>query len=401
MNMNQLLSSPQPIHSAVSTSGSSFTTTDSKNSNASTIELPPINTISSTSEKYTPMSMNKPPQFLEPIPMFESYRCENTFLPRIYSSFNLKEAPSLVSSSASSSCSESSNPPSPLSDVNTTTITNAHQQQTSTYSTNSPQIPCRYALLPSIQPKPNTMNNSKQSISRCPVAHGNNWSGENNAPMVDERGAPLSPTMRAASAAAVAASMQNHSGSLVADTFLNSISLSAADEDEQSKKKQNFNHESMPSSPSTSSAGGVCPFAKHGSKQPSFARVSFMLHGAKRPSTIGADQRMFLTKNAHIKRPRNAWIHFRCHYGQALKSQDPTLRAEEISKRASHRWARLSENEKKPWHDLAEQDKQAHKAAFPEYRYCPRRSNSAAMLAAKNSQRTEQSSMYKSISSRI
>ncbi|CAO3576517.1 unnamed protein product [Absidia cylindrospora] len=82
---------------------------------------------------------------------------------------------------------------------------------------------------------------------------------------------------------------------------------------------------------------------------------------------------MFLTKNAHIKRPRNAWIHFRCHYGQALKTQDPTLRAEEISKRASRRWSLLSENEKRPWHQLAEQEKQAHKEAFPEYRYCPKR----------------------------
>lgn len=85
------------------------------------------------------------------------------------------------------------------------------------------------------------------------------------------------------------------------------------------------------------------------------------------------DQSMFLTKNAHIKRPRNAWIHFRCHYGQALKTQDPTLRAEEISKRASRRWSLLSENEKRPWHQLAEQEKQAHKVAFPEYRYCPKR----------------------------
>ncbi|KAI9254889.1 hypothetical protein BY458DRAFT_461963 [Sporodiniella umbellata] len=89
------------------------------------------------------------------------------------------------------------------------------------------------------------------------------------------------------------------------------------------------------------------------------------------------DQSMFLTKNAHIKRPRNAWIHFRCHYGQALKIQDPTLRAEEISKRASRRWSKLSENEKKPWHALAEQEKLAHREAFPEYRYCPRRATPA------------------------
>ncbi|KAG2185971.1 hypothetical protein INT43_002409 [Umbelopsis isabellina] len=89
----------------------------------------------------------------------------------------------------------------------------------------------------------------------------------------------------------------------------------------------------------------------------------------------------FMDKNAHIKRPRNAWIHFRCHYGQALKAQDPTLRTEDISnmssrslsRRASRRWAKLTDKQKKPWHDLAEQEKQAHKEAFPEYRYCPKR----------------------------
>jgi hypothetical protein len=31
----------------------------------------------------------------------------------------------------------------------------------------------------------------------------------------------------------------------------------------------------------------------------------------KRKSSIEVDQSMFLTKNAHIKRPRNAWIHVR------------------------------------------------------------------------------------------
>ncbi|KAI7907945.1 uncharacterized protein BX663DRAFT_482191 [Cokeromyces recurvatus] len=405
MNMSQILSSPQTIP-AVLNPESSILTINSQNVNTSTIQLPPLKDIS-TSEKCTSMlSVNKLPQFLEPIPVFENYRCESAFVPRIYSSFSSKETPSLVPSSASS-CSESPNPPSPLPDVNSSI---SHQQRTSPISSiNSSQIPCRYAYLPSIQPKPNTIPHHEQLVSsRCPVAHNSNWSRESSSiPMVDESGAPLSPTMRAAAAAAAAASMQNHSGSLVADTFINSISLSAADEEEFSAKKQRLNHGHITSS----YTGGVCPFSKeiaNGNKQPSFARVSFMLHGTKRPSTIGADQRMFLTKNAHIKRPRNAWIHFRCHYGQALKSQDPTLRAEEISKRASRRWARLSENEKKPWHDLAEQDKQAHKAAFPEYRYCPRRSNTAAMLAAKDAavvqqqqQKPETNSMYKPISSHI
>ncbi|KAL0083745.1 hypothetical protein J3Q64DRAFT_1748966 [Phycomyces blakesleeanus] len=152
---------------------------------------------------------------------------------------------------------------------------------------------------------------------------------------------PISPTMAAASASAASAA-HHRSGSLVTDTLVNALRLTTPD-----------NHEPL-----------VVDLSS-----PSYTRVSFMVHG----NPVSMDQSMFLTKNAHIKRPRNAWIHFRCHYGQALKSQDPTLRAEEISKRASRRWAKLTEREKKPWHDLAEQEKQAHKEAFPEYRYSPKR----------------------------
>lgn len=50
-------------------------------------------------------------------------------------------------------------------------------------------------------------------------------------------------------------------------------------------------------------------------------------------------------------------------------------------RRASRRWALLTDKEKKPWNQLAEQDKQAHKEAFPNYKYCPRRSNSAAFFS--------------------
>jgi hypothetical protein len=156
--------------------------------------------------------------------------------------------------------------------------------------------------------------------------------------------------MAASASAAEAAALHPND---VADTFLNSLSL---------------DHEDTPST------------VQVDHRRPSFAKVSFMVH---KQCPISAEQKMFLTKNAHIKRPRNAWIHFRCHYGQALKAQDSSLRAEEISKRASRRWSSLSDLEKKPWHDLAEQDKQAHKAAFPGYRYCPRRSNTATMIAAK------------------
>lgn len=49
-------------------------------------------------------------------------------------------------------------------------------------------------------------------------------------------------------------------------------------------------------------------------------------------------------------------------------------------RRASRRWSQLSENEKKPWHGLAEQEKLAHREAFPEYRYCPRRATPSSPI---------------------
>lgn len=49
------------------------------------------------------------------------------------------------------------------------------------------------------------------------------------------------------------------------------------------------------------------------------------------------------------------------------------------SRRASRRWGKLSEIEKRPWHGLAEQEKLAHREAFPEYRYCPRRATSSSV----------------------
>lgn len=150
---------------------------------------------------------------------------------------------------------------------------------------------------------------------------------------------PMSPTMAAASASAAASAAHRHPGSQVAASLLKAI-------------------------------------------QPDDEEVDIAVAFADcySNSRNNVDQSMFLTKNAHIKRPRNAWIHFRCHYGQALKIQDPTLRAEEISKRASRRWSQLSENEKKPWHGLAEQEKLAHREAFPEYRYCPRRATPSSPI---------------------
>ncbi|CAO3614616.1 unnamed protein product [Cunninghamella echinulata] len=122
-----------------------------------------------------------------------------------------------------------------------------------------------------------------------------------------------------------------------------------------SNKHENINHSSSPiASPSP----------------PSSSLLTFW--ASPSPTTI-EQQHEFVTKNSHIKRPRNAWIHFRCYFGQSLKAKDPTIRAEEISKRASEYWARLTSKQKKPWHIMAEQEKLAHQEAFPDYRYRPKR----------------------------
>lgn len=251
-------------------------------------------------------TLNHPPDFLEPLPITENYRCDGTFVPKFFSSFsgNLKEIPSLVPSSASSISSDASNPPSPLSNVN-----NYHKKSYNNITTS--QTPCRHAsLLQPIQPKPNTATTPE--FSKLPNSSSSNWSKDSNNVMVDASGLPLSPTMMAASAAATAASAQNHAGSIVENTFLNSLSLSSDDDNSRKGQRLNEYDNNAMAAANIAVANAVASSSSNQSSnagEPSFARVSFMVHGTKRTCPMGADQRMFLTKNAHIKRPRNAWIH--------------------------------------------------------------------------------------------
>jgi hypothetical protein len=95
--------------------------------------------------------------------------------------------------------------------------------------------------------------------------------------------------MVTASAAATAASIQRYSGSVVVDTFPHSLGLPSNEEKEQDDR--------LPAATCTASNDQCVLYKAHGQKRPAFA------------SSIFVEQRMFLTKNAHIKRPRNAWIH--------------------------------------------------------------------------------------------
>lgn len=98
---------------------------------------------------------------------------------------------------------------------------------------------------------------------------------------------PMSPIMAAASASAAAAAAHRHPGSHVAKSLLKSISGKRASlhEDEDYQEDVTFTAPQQTSRPLN-----------------------------KKQATAAVDQSMFLTKNAHIKRPRNAWIHVSREY---------------------------------------------------------------------------------------
>ncbi|KAI7866216.1 uncharacterized protein EV154DRAFT_532753 [Mucor mucedo] len=267
-----------------------------------------------------------PPSYLEPKPQFVVEPTSNLLFPlhlftilkeTFYSPTHVQiPIPRRRSSSLSSNR------------VATTTVSPHHQQQQQQQQHHQYQQ----------QQQQRMAATSRIIISPSPSTSSSSTSGST-------MGDPMSPTMTAASASAAAAADHRNPGSHLAKSLLKSI----------------------PSDTPSKSHKRLADVMYHHT----------VVHHKNNKSNV--DQSMFLTKNAHIKRPRNAWIHFRCHYGQALKAQDPTLRAEEISKRASRRWGKLSEIEKRPWHGLAEQEKLAHREAFPEYRYCPRRATSSSV----------------------
>ena len=75
---------------------------------------------------------------------------------------------------------------------------------------------------------------------------------------------------------------------------------------------------------------------------------------------------------AHVPRPRNPFIIFRCDFvkrGVVPASVERDHRI--VSRIAGERWHRMSDQEKQTWKDLAEQEKLHHALKYPDYRYRP------------------------------
>ncbi|KAJ4297831.1 slightly ste11-like protein [Kalmusia sp. IMI 367209] len=74
-----------------------------------------------------------------------------------------------------------------------------------------------------------------------------------------------------------------------------------------------------------------------------------------------------------IPRPRNAFILYRQHHQHAIVAANPGLPNPDISKIIGEQWKAESNDAKKIWQDLAQEEKDRHHEQYPDYRYQPRR----------------------------
>ena len=81
----------------------------------------------------------------------------------------------------------------------------------------------------------------------------------------------------------------------------------------------------------------------------------------------------------HIPRPRNAFILFRCDFVAQKKipaSVEPDHR--NISRIVGRIWKAMSEEDRRPWVEEAKREREKHKRLYPQYRYSPSSTATAA-----------------------
>lgn len=77
-------------------------------------------------------------------------------------------------------------------------------------------------------------------------------------------------------------------------------------------------------------------------------------------------------KPGHIPRPPNAFMIFRSHLWNKEKIKSSVERDHrQISRIAGNLWNSLSDAERAPYHDLAEDAKKEHARKYPQYKYSP------------------------------
>ncbi|CAG8494255.1 16049_t:CDS:2, partial [Racocetra persica] len=78
-------------------------------------------------------------------------------------------------------------------------------------------------------------------------------------------------------------------------------------------------------------------------------------------------------KKPYIPRPPNSFILYRQHHHPLILNQHPGINNSEISRIIADHWRNLSDHEKDEWKRKAEEAKERHMKAWPDYKYQPRR----------------------------
>ena len=92
----------------------------------------------------------------------------------------------------------------------------------------------------------------------------------------------------------------------------------------------------------------------------------------------------------HIRRPRNAFILFRCDFVAQKKipaSVEPDHR--NISRIVGRIWRAMSDEDRRPWIEEAKREREKHKRLYPQYRYSPSSAATAAATSALKEKRAQ------------
>jgi hypothetical protein len=92
----------------------------------------------------------------------------------------------------------------------------------------------------------------------------------------------------------------------------------------------------------------------------------------------------------HIRRPRNAFILFRCDFVAQKKipaSVEPDHR--NISRIVGRIWKAMSDEDRRPWIEEAKREREKHKRLYPQYRYSPASASTAAATSALKEKRAQ------------
>ncbi|KAH8917998.1 hypothetical protein BT69DRAFT_1193739, partial [Atractiella rhizophila] len=76
-----------------------------------------------------------------------------------------------------------------------------------------------------------------------------------------------------------------------------------------------------------------------------------------------------------INRPDNVWVVFLKHYRVARQEAKAMglINSKQITKEASKIWKKMTDEDRAPYHEIAEEQKKIHKIKHPDYRFHPRR----------------------------